>query len=178
MTTVIPSAQCPNYFYTMGADKAARQPIIPELMNHHPYQPDQRTGVWLDQKNAYLITVSADEPPVIEHLSSAIERVPADGHASFDRQSSQQRHDHHELQVLFKEIVERLRNVDYVYVFGPGNAKHELAHAIEKEGLHFRCKLAGLDPATKMSRNQMQQKAAAFFTSLRYENAKRELAEV
>lgn len=150
-------------------------------MTHQTYQPDERAGIWIDHKNAYLIKISADQSPVVEKIDSGINnRVvsPVDektylrlAHSIVNKHDKIQQHQQHELHAFYRILINRLREIDYVYLFGPGEAKHGLNRDIAKEGNHFPCKVVGVDASDKMSEKQMQQKVREFFTSLRYEDA-------
>ncbi len=151
-------------------------------MTYQTYQPDERAGVWIDQKTAYIISVSGDHSPIIETLESGIQLHSAspDGenssnieHSDYNSQDKLQHHQKHELHLFYAQLVDRLRQVDYVYIFGPGEAKHGLNRAIEKAGIHFPCKVAALEAADRLTRNQMQAQVIKFFTSLKYEDTVR-----
>lgn len=155
-------------------------------MTFRTSKPIERAGVWIDQKTAFVIKVSADHSPIIEKIETGIKaRGAAEdidkpylrlAQSDPNRHDKIQQHQHQELQVFFQDLIKHLEKVDYVYIFGPGRAKHGLNNAIEKEGSQFRCKVAGIDAADKLTENQMRQHVIDFFTSLRYEDFVRRLS--
>ncbi len=155
-------------------------------MTHQTYQPDERAGIWIDHKVAYLIKVSGEHPPVVEKFESGIQNhAPSPGDektsarlakSALNTHDKLQQHQQHELHAFYNLLIHQLREVDFVYLFGPGDAKHGLNRAIGKEGVHFPCKVAGIDASDKLTQNQMQQKVREFFTSLRYEDTLRKLS--
>src|SRR6476620_4293345 len=113
-------------------------------MTHKTYQPDERVGVWIDHKVAYFIKVSGDHSPTIEELGSGIQSRKDSGidaktsihmaHSVLNGHDKMHQHQLHELHTFYVAIVHKLRSVDYVYLFGPGEAKHGLNRAIAREG--------------------------------------------
>ena len=167
------------------ADLALCKVKSPKMTNR-TYKPQERAGIWIDQKTAYVIKVSADDTPMVEKIDSGI-RVrgsPADDKETFlrlsrsdpNRHDKLQQHNRHEMHTFFHNVMERLRDVDFVYLFGPGAAKLGLNNEIEKEGSHYRCKVTGIEVADKLTENQMKQQVIEFFTSLRHEDSVRKLS--
>ena len=155
-------------------------------MTHQTYQPDERAGIWIDHKAAYFIKVSGDHSPIVEKLESGIQNrsaSPVDektyvrlAHSVFNSHDRLQQHQQHEFHIFYALLINKLREVDYVFLFGPGEAKHGLNREIVKQGTHFPCKVVGIDAADKLTQNQMQEKVREFFTSLRNEDTVRKLS--
>lgn len=154
-------------------------------MTHQTYQPAGRAGIWIDHKAAFIIKVSGDQSPIIEKIESGIQNhadSPVDertsirnAHSTFNSHDKMQQHQLHELNMFYANLIKKLREVDYVYLFGPGEVKHGLNRAITKEGSNFPCKVVGIEAADKMTVNQLQEKVRKFFTSLKYEDTVRQL---
>lgn len=149
-------------------------------------KPNERAGIWIDQKTAFFIKVSADHTPLIEKIDSGI-KVQGSltdndtpfmrlSHSDPNRHDKIQQHNQHELHFFFQMIIERLRDIDYVYIFGPGAAKHGLNNEIVKKGARYRCKVTGIEAADKLTENQMKQQVIKFFKSLKYEDTVRKLS--
>ncbi len=147
-------------------------------MNNSKTNIENRIGIWIDHKHAYLFKISADGSEM-EDQKSEIHIPDEENLIRFDRDPfSQSEKQHHELSEelkYFKKIIEILKNEDYVYLFGPGNAKIELNNIIDKEGKHFPCKVLAIETADKLTQNQMLQKVNKYFESLDFEDAKRRL---
>jgi hypothetical protein len=154
-------------------------------MTHQTVRPEERAGIWIDHKTAYFIKISADHSPIVEKIDSGFNRrnvSPLDektsiklAHSIFNKHDKLQQHQHHELHAFYAVIINKLRDIDYVYLLGPGEAKHGLNREILKEGRHFRCKIVGIEASDKITLKQMQEKVREFFTSLKYEDAVRQL---
>ncbi len=155
-------------------------------MTYRTTKTTERAGIWIDQKTAFVIKVSADHSPIVEKIDSGIKTRGAGvdmdkpyirlAQSDPNKHDKIQQHQHQDLQVFFQEVIKHLKDVDYVYIFGPGGARHGLNNAIAAEGSHFRTKVAGVDAADKLTENQMRQQVIDFFTSLRYEDYVRKLS--
>lgn len=156
-------------------------------MNRKVYQPDKIAGIWIDQHQAYLIKLSEDLEPNIEKLVSDMQtrvRIPGEekpftrfAQTPFNHQEKEQKHQHQDLQRYFHKVIDSIRSLDYVYIFGPGMAKKELNNAIEKEGPLFPCKVVAIETSDKLTKNQMFEKVKHYFTSLSFEDTKRRMTE-
>ena len=144
----------------------------------------ERAGIWIDQKTAYVIKVSADHSPVIEKIDSGLmDRNTPPNDEPFLRLASSdpnkrdkiQHHNEHGLHSFFQQVMKRLEDVDYAYLFGPGVAKQGLNKEIEQAGRHYRCKVTGIEAADKLTENQMKRQVIDFFTSLKHEDSVRRL---
>jgi hypothetical protein len=107
--------------------------------------PEKKAGIWLDQEKAYIIKITADSYPVIEKIRSTVEsrtRVAGEdkafsrfGHTIVDDQVKKQRRQGHQRHRYFNEIIDSILNIDYIYLFGPSEARHELNNEIEKNNI-------------------------------------------
>ena len=146
-------------------------------MKKYTYRPDRNIGVWLDYKHAYLVKLTDDV--MVEELKSE-EHIPGENNLTRINtipfsQAEKQNHERLNQQKFFKKIINRLKEDEYVYIFGPGEAKLGFVNLLEKEGRHFPCKLVGLESADKLTPNQLIQKVTTFFKSLKFEDIKRRL---
>lgn len=134
--------------------------------------PEVNAGIWLDQETAFIIRITGDEEPVMSRVRSDVEsriRMAGEGKVSarfgnafIDDQEKKQRRQRNQRKVYFKEIIEKIRDVDYLLIFGPGRAKEEFNNAIEvTHGL--KAKVTGIEPADKMTKSRMMMKAAEYF---------------
>jgi stalled ribosome rescue protein Dom34 len=146
-------------------------------MKKNTYHPDRIIGVWMDYKHAYLVKLT--DQALVEELKSE-EHIKDENNITrlnnvpFS-QADKQNHERLNQQKFLKKIINRLKEEEYAYIFGPGEAKHGLINLIEKEGRHFPCKVVGLESADKLTPNQLIQKVKDFFISLKFEDIKRRL---
>lgn len=148
------------------------------------YVPEVKTGIWIDQENAYIIKLEGNKEPVIQKIISDVEsrvRIKGEqktssrfGYDYIDDQEKKQRRQINERKRYFEEIIKLIRNDDYLFLFGPGKGKEELNNAIEK--VHDRkVKVLAIKAADRLTRNQMVEKATRYFHSDEFINAKNEL---
>ena len=99
--------------------------------------------VWIDHKKAILLHTDAEGHVLTEEMPSHLgERARFHGEGSdktglfgqsINRQQSDQGHENHHFHAFLKTVVEKIRNVESIRILGPGDARFELQHAIEKE---------------------------------------------
>lgn len=146
--------------------------------------PEKKTGIWLDQETAYLIRMKEGEVPTMEKLSSDVEahlRIPGEnkvfarfGQAFLDDQEKKQRRQRTQRKHFFQEIAEKVAGDDFLYVFGPGRAKHGLQNLLEKEGRPKPVVLA-VEAADRLTRNQMLSQVAHYFEEKHFAEEKKRL---
>ncbi len=126
-------------------------------------------GLWIDHRKAVIVTVT-DKREEVEEILSHVEKqlgrfegersttsypaqlVPAD--------DSQQRDLTGHLDRYYDEVISRLRDAELILIFGPGEAKGELAKRIENSSLGGR--VAGLETVDKMTDRQIAAKVRAY----------------
>ena len=142
--------------------------------------PQKKTGIWIDQEKAFLIRLEDDKEPVIEKIKSDVEsRVRTKGevkvyarfgNAFIGDQEKKQRRQRHERKHYFDEIISRVGDDDYLFLFGPGKGKEELKNAIEKEH-SMRAKLLAFETTDRLTKNQLIEKTVKYFTSDEFRDA-------
>ncbi len=120
-------------------------------------------GVWLDHRKALLFWADANAGMDIVTIESGYqeEGEPTDSlskpnapggavaHASVEHRRQEQ------LKHYYKKLDRALRPARRIYLFGPGQAKKELASVLEKDKA-LKAKIQGIDNADKkMTRPQM-----------------------
>lgn len=134
--------------------------------------PVRKTGIWLDQENAYIVTLTDGEEPKVARFRSAVEsriRIKGEnkafarfGQAFLYDQEKKQRRQRNQREKFFKELIEQIREDDYLFLFGPGKAREGLNNAIEKDP-DFRGTVVEIRPADKISRNKIVAMTLEFF---------------
>jgi len=130
-------------------------------------------GVWLDHRRAVLLWADHSGDIAVEEVESdyQLEGEPSDNvgvrpasgtggavpHANLEARRREQ------LKHYYKQLIEALREAREVYLFGPGQAKKELArHISEDKGLRVEVKaIEGADK--KLTRAQMAARVREFF---------------
>jgi hypothetical protein len=126
-------------------------------------------GLWIDHKKAVIVTVTDDGEEVTEitsHVEKQLGRsdgvrsmtsypaqlVPAD--------DSKERRLTGHLDKYYDDVISHLRDAESIVIFGPGEAKGELAKRIDISKLSGR--IAGIETADKMTDRQLAAKVRVY----------------
>lgn len=133
----------------------------------------KNVGIWLDHFRAIIVIINNHEEGVILMESHADSHYKSSGGArskipygpqdvSSERRLQEKRE--HQLQHYYQEIIGKIADTDQIYIFGPGEARTEF----EKEILKIKelsPKVIGVEPADKMTNNQIVAKVRDYFKS-------------
>ena len=137
----------------------------------------KQTGIWLDLRHAYIIELPEqglpDAATAVKQLSSEIEESAATGGTRSktpwgpqggDTHRSAQERRHHEEDHYFDAIIAQIEphQPDELVIFGPSEAKHGLANALEQHKA-FHPKVVGVESADRMTEPQMVQWVSSYF---------------
>lgn len=101
----------------------------------------KHTGIWIDHREAILVSVEGENTSV-QHLQSGAEShfKPSGGWKSggtsvaqavgMEKSSEESRM--HQYHAFYKKVIALLGGADTIWIFGPGEAKKELAAEIAK----------------------------------------------
>ena len=126
-------------------------------------------GLWIDHRNAVIVAVTdkgEEVNEILSHVEKQLSRfegerskmpypaqlVPAD--------DSQQRDLTGHLDKYYEEVISQLRDAELILIFGPGEAKGELAKRIESSKLSGR--IAGIETVDKMTDRQIAAKVRTY----------------
>lgn len=145
--------------------------------------PEHKAGIWLDQETAYIVHVLGNTVDKVEGLISDVEsrvRMAGEGkvyarygHAFIDNQEKTQHRQHNQRQHFFKEILSHLKGTDFLYLFGPGQAKNGLQRLIEKDH-DLTGHIAKTAAADMMNKRLAVIETLAYFKSEDYKQFKKE----
>jgi len=141
-------------------------------MNTKLNMPGKKTGIWMDQEKAYIISIAGNQEPEIEEISSGIElreRFPGEKetatrfgeHIVGEREKKQRRQEHERVR-YYKNMLDHLKDAEGIFVFGPGETKHEMAKEIKKTPM-LRGKLFDVENSEQLTVNQMKAKVKGFY---------------
>ena len=146
--------------------------------------PEIRAGIWLDQENAVLVILHGKEEPQVSVVLSGVEsrvRIKGEGKvysrfgsAFISDQEKKQRRQQNQRKHFFREIMDRVQEADYLFVFGPGPAKEGLRNVIEKTR-GFKPRLAALEVADEMPEDAVAVKVQKYFLGMAFKAFKRQL---
>jgi hypothetical protein len=128
-------------------------------------------GIWLDHRDAYLIWADEQGQVETQHAQAGYEerRKRAGGvvagagvHGGVPPHTDIADKRRRQARLFYEELFRDLQRARQVYLFGPGQAKRELARAL---GGHrdFTGAVAGVEGAEKMTPPQMVAQVKAFF---------------
>ncbi|MFH2059458.1 MAG: hypothetical protein ABIJ59_11230 [Pseudomonadota bacterium] len=129
-------------------------------------------GIWIDHKEAILIVIE-DGKTTVDHINSGAESHfrPSGGwkasgtnvaqSVSKEQKAEERRkHQHHN---FYQMVITKAGNAGSLFIFGPGEAKLELAKEIEKiKGP--KSKIAAVEAADRLTENQVVAKVKSFFS--------------
>jgi hypothetical protein len=122
-----------------------------------------RTGLWIDHRNAIIVTVS-DAGESTKRVESGVEKHvrysggarPGAGSREGAGEDHRERRFEGELHKYYDEVVAGIRDAEAIFIFGPGEAKGELKARLEHHGLGGR--VVGVETADKMTDGQIAAK--------------------
>jgi stalled ribosome rescue protein Dom34 len=129
---------------------------------------DRNVGLWIDHKQAYLIWYkegridvlpSEIEPP--EHFSGGTQL----GGKLNQKGDMELRHnDRYRLKLtkFYKRVVAALKDVDSIFIMGPGEAKVEFEKVLKRQKA-MQKRLLKVETADKMTKNQMIARVRRFY---------------
>jgi stalled ribosome rescue protein Dom34 len=121
-------------------------------------------GLWIDHREATIVTL-ADKAEDVKHIVSGMEkhvRFGGDAEKSTSEDNRDRRFTNH-LNQFFEEVINSLRAADSILIFGPGEAKGELAKRLEIENLSGR--VIGVETVDKMTEPQIAAMVRERFTN-------------
>ena len=106
-----------------------------------------QAGLWIDHREAVIVTLS-DEKEETKHIISGSEKHirysgsshtnTPEGSKEVTSEDQRDRQFGNHLNKYYDDVIAVLRSADSIQIFGPGEAKGELAKRLEHEGLHGR----------------------------------------
>jgi hypothetical protein len=132
----------------------------------------KKTGIWMDQEKAYIISIIGNHGPEIEEINSGIElreRFPGEketatrfGEYIVGEREKKQRRQEHERAKYYKNMMNHLKDAEGIFIFGPGETKHEMAKEIQKSPI-LRGKLFDVENSDQLTLNQIKTKVKEFY---------------
>ena len=129
---------------------------------------DQNIGLWIDHKQAYLISykdgqieviLSHIEPPV--HYSGGTQ-LGGKLHQKADTELHHNDRFRLQLNKYYQQVISALKDSDSIFIMGPGEAKIEFEKAINKNK-SLQKRLLKVETVDKMTKNQMVAHVRRFY---------------
>jgi stalled ribosome rescue protein Dom34 len=132
---------------------------------------DRNVGLWIDHKQAYIIWCENDKIDVI--LSNIEPPAHFSGGTQLGGKLNQKgdlelrNNDRYKLQLAryYQQVINKLRDVNSIFIMGPGEAKVEFQKALKRHK-NMQDRLLKSEPADKMTMNQMIAHVRKFYQNL------------
>jgi stalled ribosome rescue protein Dom34 len=123
-------------------------------------------GVWIDNRKAQIVSLEKGQEHHETHESQATRHIRLPGEPKGMTQPREADAKYREdLRAYYKDVLEIIKEAEAIFIFGPGMAKENLKKALTESGEPV-AKIVGLEPADKMTENQIVAKVKAFFRSI------------
>ncbi len=133
---------------------------------------DRKIGLWLDHTKAHFIDLSKGPAIVETTFSDKESEVRYKGESATgtllgnNRATNSEHHKHNRERLIMDEyyhiLIDRLKNYDDIFLFGPTSAKDELNNKLIADK-HFADKSITITPADQLTENQMVAAVRTFF---------------
>ena len=129
-----------------------------------------QAGVWIDHRQAVIVTIS-DKGEAAKHIESDVEKhVRYSGSAGYGGshgagegggEYKRERRFEDQLAKYYKDVIACIRDAESILIFGPGEAKGQLKTRLEQDGLGAR--VVDVDTVDKMTDRQIAAKVRERF---------------
>ena len=124
-------------------------------------------GLWIDHREAVIVVRTDKDEQITRIKSDAQKQIRFAGGSRKDglqtteaiRDKRLEKH----LGKYFDEIIAHIRDAELIQIFGPGEAKSELAKRLEAGGLKAR--IVEMETMDKMTDNQIAAKVREYFST-------------
>ena len=133
----------------------------------------KQIGIWIDSKTAYLIKLVNGKDSLSQIDSELENRIYHDkegdkgtffGHTHVQNESGFEERKANQTKVYLNEVLQAIKEFDEIYIFGPAYMKDNLKKVISQHG-DLSKKLKAVNPAERMTTNQMVAEVKQFFSS-------------
>ncbi len=122
-------------------------------------------GLWVDHRQAVIVTLTDSGEQITRIRSDAEKQIRFAGGSRKDglqtTESIRGKKLDSRLAKYFDDILVHIRDAEMIQIFGPGDAKNELAKHLEKEGLKER--IVAVETMDNMTDNQISAKVREHF---------------
>ena len=124
----------------------------------------KKTGVWMDKKQAYLVTVEQGKTATMTLESDLEFYNPRGGSRSKTRWGPQQvvhdskysEREHHQLRAYFDDLAKALNKADAIVLYGPAGTNVQFKKRLDSEYPEMATRVRDVLTADSMTEGQMQ----------------------
>jgi hypothetical protein len=118
-------------------------------------------GLWIDHRKAVVVILSGAGEEIVRMESGVDPHVRYSGGGEAEGEFKRERRFENDLHAYYDRVVERVRDVDAILLFGPGEAKGELKTRLERDKRADR--VVGVETVDKMTEPQIVAKVRQRF---------------
>jgi hypothetical protein len=125
----------------------------------------KQAGLWIDHRKAVIVMITEAGEEIKEITSNMEKHVRfTGGNASLDGSTEdvRDRQFGNHLNNFYDSVIAVIRSADSLWIFGPGEAKHELEKRLQRDGLKGH--VLSVETADKMTNHQIAAKVREYFT--------------
>lgn len=139
----------------------------------------KNTGIWIDNSRAVIVTLFDGKENIAEVKSDIENRIYHEGegdkgsfmgsrHINNEKKFEERRK--HQTDNFLKNVVEKIKHDDEIYIFGPAEAKTKLMRHIEEEESALAPKLSSVETADSMTLKQIIAQVKKFYNKKDHDN--------
>ena len=114
----------------------------------------KHSGLWIDHREAVIVSLTEKTEAVQRVTADLAERIHFSGNAEpLTTEDMLDRRFAHHLQHYFKDVIAALGDADEILIFGPGEAKGELAKRLQAANLGDR--IVDIETADRLTDRQI-----------------------
>ncbi len=137
---------------------------------------EKQVGIWIDTKKAIIVALEGHKEEKITEIDSEVEnRIyhneesnkgtfsgshQSDNETKFDNRKKEQ------MDYYLTAVMNRIKNSDYLYIFGPAETKLKLEQKIQAEKSLNKIKIKAVETADKMTLNEVVARVKDFYNPL------------
>jgi hypothetical protein len=119
----------------------------------------KQAGLWIDHRKAVIVIITdagEETHEIRSNMEKHIRFTVGDGSQDGSTEDVRDRQFGNHLNTFYAEVAAKLRGADTIQIYGPGEAKGELAKRLEHEGVKER--ILVVETADKMTDRQIAAK--------------------
>ena len=126
---------------------------------------NKQAGLWIDHREAVIVLLTDKDERITHIKSDAEKQVRFPGGSRKDglqkTEAVRGKRLEQDLGKYFDDVIDTIREAELIQIFGPGEAKGELAKRLEAEGLKER--IVEVETMDKMTDHQIAAKVREYF---------------
>ena len=148
---------------------------------------NKKVGVWLNTEDAYMITMTENDTPLVKKIRSGIQSRPREPgekkpYTQFAKtygnsETLKQGRNVQLKKQYLKKLIDWLQDADYIYVAGPGKIKNELTNATRKETM-FHGRIIHIAATQELTQKEIIAQIKNYFNSEEFRNDKKNLTVI